>query len=235
MQVLGRDIGDALDRMYEEIANRVRTELDQPIRMEPSEGALSSVDFDDDAVLIQLHPEVPTHALPHVLAVALQHVRQHLDHYPEVRRPQGDDSDEGPLIRTALRELVLAPEAESHLATLQVDQDWETELRHQGMKALLSEPMAEWNQRGTPENLFVVLQAARLSIQHPPKLWKGLERQLRKASPLAADMAEDAANAVRLHRWGSPRACFQSLVEARDRLSMSSVALIENRETGEIR
>ena len=170
MEVLGRDIGEALDRMYEELANRTRTEGERELRVEGFQGALSRVDWGDAAVMIFLNEGVPTHALPHVLGVALQHVRQRLDHYPDVRRPEGRQPEGAALVRTALRELVLAPEAEAKLASLNLDQQWETEQRHEGFKSLLDGAPQEWSQPGTAGHAFAVLQYARMELQHPPQL-----------------------------------------------------------------
>lgn len=116
MQVIGRDIGTALDSMYTAIERRVQVEAERELRIEAFEDAgTSNVSWQDGAIILQLHSGVPTHALPHIFGVALQHVRQRLDFYPDVQRPSGDQPEGSGLIRQALRELVLAGEAEMQL------------------------------------------------------------------------------------------------------------------------
>ena len=77
MNVNGRDIGDALDGLYEELSARVRDEAERELVIEGFEGeSFSNVRWadDEDDVQIEVHENLPTHAIPHVLAVALQHV-----------------------------------------------------------------------------------------------------------------------------------------------------------------
>lgn len=237
MEVIGRDIGDALDRMYAELESRVRTEAECTLEIEPFQGALSRVRWDQEGgvVTIQLNEGVPTHALPHVLAVALQHVRQRLDRYPDIRRPTGEQADGSALVRTALKELVLAPEAEVHLASLALDQQWEAEQRHQGLKEMLVEPPEDWNETGTLGNQFAALQYARMELQHPPEMWKSLRKRMEERLPVAVERGEAALRNVRRYRWNSPGACLQALIAVRDELGLREVALIEDRRTGRIR
>src|SRR5262245_51969985 len=112
MKVIGKDIGDALDAMYADIERRVKVEAECDLRVVPLDGgAFSSVDWEPGVVTIALHNGVQRRALTHVFGVALQHVRQRLDHYPEVI-DAGTDVAGGDLVRVTLRELVMAPEAE---------------------------------------------------------------------------------------------------------------------------
>ena len=137
-------------------------------------------------------------------------------------------------MRTALKELVLAPEAESHLAALALDQEWETEQRHQGLKDMIADAPEEWNELGTIGNSFAALQYARMELQHPPAMWNGLKKRMTEALPLAAERGEDAVRNVRRYRWGSPGACLQALVAVRNELKLQDLAHIEDRRTGRI-
>ena len=133
MKVIGKEIGAALASMYGEIERRVKIEAERELRVEPFEGgSFSNVEWADDAVVVSLHNGVPTHALPHVLGVALQHIRQRLDRYPGVLRGPQDVEGAG-MIRSALRELVMGPEAEMRLAPMDLDMQWEVEQRHAGL------------------------------------------------------------------------------------------------------
>lgn len=234
MQVIGRDIGTALDSMYTAIERRVQVEAERELRIEAFEDAgTSNVSWQDGAIILQLHSGVPTHALPHIFGVALQHVRQRLDFYPDVQRPSGDQPEGSGLIRQALRELVLAGEAEMQLESLDLDQQWEIEQRHQGLKELMSDPPDDWNDEGTIGNHFAALQYARFATQHPPEMWTGLGRAMREALPNACERGELAVVTVRQFGWGSAGACLQSLVGARNELKLGSLALIEDRRSGE--
>jgi hypothetical protein len=145
MKVIGRDIGGTLDVMYGQLERRVQTEAERPLQTEAfTGGSFSNVEWREDAVVIQLHSGVPTHALPHVFGVALQHIRQRLDLYPRVIAPVRQ-LQSGPLLRSALRELVMGPEAEMHLEPLKLDMEWEVEQRHQGLKDLLRDSTDEWD------------------------------------------------------------------------------------------
>ena len=235
MQVIGHDIGDVLDKLYAEIEGRVRVEAERELRVEAFEGGgTSNVRWEEDAVVVQLHSGVPTHALPHIFGVALQHVRQRLDRYPEVRRPpalkQGDGAG---IVRAALRELVLAPEADMQLESLALDQEWEIEQRHQGLKELLRDPPPDGDEEGSPGNSFIALQYARFAIQHPPEMWDGLRTDIKEAFPAATARGKRVVSAVRESGWGTPGACLQSLLGAREELALRSVALIYDRRTGE--
>ena len=178
MEILGRELDDRIDRLYHEIRSRVQTEAERTLEIEAFDGALSNVRWTDDAVVVQLNDGVPTHALPHVFGVALQHVRQRLDRYPDVRRPRGEEQVEGTaLLRTALKEAVLAPEAESHLAPLGLDQDWETEQRHLGYKQVLDEAPEQWRDQSSIGAGFVGLQYAKMEFLHPDQMWRGLRKR----------------------------------------------------------
>ena len=186
-------------------------------------------------MLIFVHEQLPTHAIPHVLGVALQHVRQRLDRYPDVRTPSGRQAaaGAGPL-RTMLRELVMAPEAEAHLADLGLDCEWETEQRHEAMKQILRATPSDWKRDGTLGNKFAALQYARFELEHPSTMWKSLRDDMEDALPIAAERGKQAVAAVREHGWDSPDACLQSLITVRDALGMEYVAWIEDRRNGEI-
>jgi hypothetical protein len=237
VKVIGKDIGEALDEMHATLERRVRVEAERELRVEPFEGgAFSNVSWEDGAVVISLHRGVPTHALPHVFGVALQHVRQRLDRYPAVLRPgdTGREHPAAPVVRTALRELVLAPEAERHLEPLQLDTEWETEQRHAGFKEMLRSADESWDRPGTPENAFAALQYARFALTHPAELWEGLRKQAVERIPAAAEHGEGVAQVVRGRGWNSPGACLESLVAARDELSLAPVAVIEDRRSGKL-
>ena len=158
MKINGRDIGDVLDPLYEEIEARVQKETARDLAVDKFDGeSFSRVRWSDDAptVTVLVHEHLPTHAIAHALAVALQHVRQRLDQYPEIRRPKGRQAAQsaGP-VRTMLREVVMAPEAESRIAGLGLDREWENEQRHDALKQVLRAPPAEWKRDGTLGSQF---------------------------------------------------------------------------------
>lgn len=226
MKVIGRDIGLSLDRMYHEVEARVAA-ADRDLKVVAFEGeGLSSVKWSPKAVTISLHSAVPTHALPHVFGIALQHVRQDLDGYPNVRKPKGRQPQGSDLVRAALRELVLEPDAEAQLAGLGLDHEWEQEQRHQAMKDLLREPPADWNEEGSLGNDFIALQCARLEVTHPPKMWDALRKRVEEVLPVAAERAEMAGRALRRRRWGTAQACLNSLVYVRDELGLGDIATV---------
>ena len=238
MNVNGRDIGDILDALYEEISTRVRDEAARELQIEKFDGdAFSRVRWSSDTptVLIFLHEQLPTHAIPHALAVALQHVRQRLDHYPDIRRPHGRQAaaGAGPL-RTMLREVVMAPEAEARIADLGLDSEWETEQRHEALKQILRAPPSDWKRDGTLGNKFAALQYTRFELEHPSEMWKSLRDDMENSLPIAAERGKQAVAAVSEHGWDSPEACLQSLVAVRDKLGMQYIAWIEDRRNGEI-
>ncbi len=238
MKVIGRDIGDVLDGLYEEIGNRLSEEAARELQVEKFDGdAFSRVRWSGEtpSVLIFVHEQLPTHAIPHVLGVALQHIRQRLDHYPDVRTPSGRQAaaGAGPL-RTMLRELVMAPEAESQLAGLGLDSEWETEQRHEAMKQILRAPPSDWTRDGTLGNKFAALQYARFELEHPSAMWKSLRADMEGALPIAAERGKRAVATVREHGWDSPDACLQSLLGVRDSMGMEYIAWIEDRRNGEI-
>ena len=235
MKVIGKDIGTALDAMYGALAERVRTEAGCELQVEPFEaGAFSSVDWDEGVCLISLHDGVPTHALPHVLGVALQHVRQHLDQYPTVTEGPGDIYG-GDLVRTTLRELVLAPESEVLLAPLGLDTGWEVEQRHTGLKELIKDAPKEWDDIDSPGGAFAALQYARFAIEHPADLWKALRGPFQEKLPHAAEQGERVASIVQAKGWASADACLESLVAARDALNLATYASIEDTRTGDVK
>ena len=230
MKAIGKDIGEALDEMHQQIKDRLRTETRRLLWLQPFEGgSFSNVEWRSDAVTIQLHNGVPTHALPHVLGVALQHVRQRMDQYPGVVAP-AQDLEGGPLLRTALRELVMSPEAEEHLKPLNLDTQWEDEQRHQGLKELLRDAPSEWNIPGMSGNSFAALQYARFSLEHPADLWAPLKEQFEEKLPTAAEKGEQVLAVVRQSGWKDAAACLQSLVSARDALNLAPYAVIEDRQ-----
>lgn len=226
MNVIGRDIGDTVDRMYHEVEARVAA-ADRDLKVEPFEGeGLSNVKWSPKAVTISLHSAVPTHALPHVFGVALQHVRQDLDGYPNVRKPKGRQLQGSDLVRSALRELVLEPDAEAQLAGLGLDREWEQEQRHQAMKDLLRDPPADWNEVGSLGNDFIALQYARLAVTHPEKMWAALRKRIEEVLPSAAERGELASRALKRKRWGTAQACLNSMVYVRDELGLADIATI---------
>lgn len=232
MKAIGKDIGEALDTMHQQIADRLRVETGRLLWLQPFEGgSFSNVEWRKEAVVIQLHNGVPTHALPHVLGVALQHVRQRLDSYPGVVAPERD-LEGGPLLRTALRELVMSPEAEMHLAPLDLDQAWEAEQRHQGLKEMLRDAPSEWDISGMAGNSFAALQYARFALEHPADLWEPLKEQFTAKLPNAAEKGEQVVAVVQQSGWKTPGSCLQSLVSARDALTLAPYAVIEDRQKG---
>lgn len=233
MKVIGREIGGALDVIYGQLEQRLRTESGRVLTTEAFEGgSFSNIEWRPEAVVVQLHKGVPTHALPHVLGVALQHIRQRLDLYPGVVAPPGG-AEGGPLIRSALRELVMSPEAEMHLAPLNLDTEWETEQRHAGLKEMLRDAPSAWEEPGGPGHAFAALQYARFSIEHPEELWLPLREQFREKLPQSAATGERVEHATRQNGWKTPGACLQALVAVRDLLGLQPYAVIEDRQRGQ--
>ena len=235
MKVIGKEIGDAIEPMFQEIEERLRAEAGRTLRVEAFEGgALSDVDWDEPGVVVlSLHSGVPTHALAHALGVALQHIRQTLDHYPDIVPGEAGVEGEG-MLRHALRELILAPEAEAHLAPLGLDSRWETEQRHQGMKDLLRQASKDWDEVLTPNHVFGALLYARFALDHPEELWAGLRKEFNRKFPALSESGEGVAQLVRASGWDSPEACVESLIAVRDELGMREIALVEDRRTGEV-
>ncbi|MCA9847285.1 MAG: hypothetical protein H6674_04320 [Dehalococcoidia bacterium] len=230
MKAIGKDIGEQLDGMHKQIEDRLRVETGRLLWLQPFEGgSFSNVEWRKEAVVIQLHNGVPTHALPHVLGVALQHVRQRMDLYPGVVAPD-TDLEGGPLLRSALRELVMGPEAEMHLEPLGLDTQWEDEQRHQGLKEMLRDAPNEWDIPGMAGNSFAALQYARFTLEHPAELWEPLKEQFTEKLPSAAERGEQVVTVVKQSGWKTPGACLQSLVSARDALTLQPYALIEDRQ-----
>lgn len=233
MKVIGKDIGDSLEKLLEEVESRLKVEAERELRFEAgAEGTFSNVQWLDDAVVIQLHNGVPTHALPHIVGVALEHVLQRLERYPAVQRPAGEDELDGPILRSALRELVLAPAADHGLKSLNLDVQWEAEQRHQALKDLIRDH-AEWDDPEDPGHTFIALLYARAAIEHPADLWPGLAEAFADALPRVAENGAAVEQAVRQHGWTSPGACLESLVSARELLDLTSIAPIFDRRTGQ--
>ena len=237
MNVNGRDIGDALDGLHGDIAARLRDEASRELVIDAFDGdSFSNVRWadDEDDVCIEVHENLPTHAIPHALAIALQHVRQRLDGYPDVRRPRGRQAARGAgPVRTMLREVVMAPDAEEAIAGLGLDREWEVEQRHAALKEILRAPPSEWTRDGTLGNQFAALQFARFEFEHPPEMWASLSGDMEQALPIAVARGRRIVEAVREHGWGTPDACLQSLLAARQAAGMQYVAWIINRETDE--
>lgn len=237
MKVIGKEIGDAIEPMFTEIEERLRVEAERTLRVEPFEGgALSDIDWDEPpgVVVLSLHSGVPTHALAHVLGVALQHLRQTLDHYPDIVPGEAEVEGEE-LLRHALRELVLAPEAETRLAPLGLESRWETEQRHQGMKDLLRQASKDWDDVLTPNHAFGALLYARFSLDHPAELWASLRKEFNRKFPALSESGEGIAQLVRTSGWDGLEACVESLVAVRDELGMRAVALVQDRRDGALR
>ena len=233
MKVIGKDIGDVLERLHEEVETRLRVEAMRELRYEPgAEGTFSNVQWQDGVVVIQLHNGVPTHALPHVVGIALEHVRQRLERYPAVQRPAEGDDPDGPILRSALRELVLAPAADHGLQSLDLDVQWEAEQRHQALKDLIRDH-ADWDDPEDPGHTFIVLLHARAAIEHPADLWPALAEAFTDAMPRVAEHGAAVEQAVREHGWTTPGACLESLVAARALLDLETLAPIFDRRTGQ--
>jgi len=234
MKVIRRNVGEAIEPLYHEVERRLGAEGESR-RLEvvsKEDGALSSVRWRADCVTIALRKGVPTHALPHVLAVALQHVRQRLDGFPDVVRSDQPQPDGVGLARTALRELVLAPEAEQHLASLDLDDRWESEQRHKGLKQLLRDAGEDWSEPGTPAHQFAALSYARYSLQHPPEMWESLGESMREQLPKAAEAGDKVLTLVKQHGWKDATTALKTLTEVRDALQMRPYTLVQDRRTG---
>jgi len=231
MKVIGKDIGTTLEPLYEEVERRLKIEAERELRIEGgAEGTFSNVNWQSDAAVIQLHNGVPTHALPHVVGVALEHVRQRLERYPTVQRGEGEDVPDGAMLRGALRELVLAAAADHALQKLALNVDWESEQRHQALKDLVRDATPEWNDPDESAFVFAALLYARAAIEHP--LWESLKPVFEEKLPEASKLGEEIEGAVRENGWGSPGACLQSLLAARELTGLNEIAGILDRRTG---
>ena len=103
MNVIGKNIGNSLDKMYEEISSQASANGHSEIILESFEGGtFSAVIWETKKIKIRLHNGVPTHAMSRILGVALQHVRQKLDKFPSVQKTDNDVVG-GSLVRDALR------------------------------------------------------------------------------------------------------------------------------------
>lgn len=235
MKAIGKEIGEAITPLYDEIVARLKAEADCGISIEPFQGgALSDVEWDDTGVvIISLHTGIPTHALAHALGVALQHVRQTLDRYPDVI-PGETDFEGGPTLRHALRELIMAPEAETQLAPLGLDMQWEVKQRHQGLKDILRGATKDWEDPAAPDHAFGAMLYARFALDHPEELWTGLKKEFTKKLPAVAESGEGLAQLIRESGWTTPDACIQSLVNCRDEMGMIDIALIQDRRDGTV-
>lgn len=234
MKVIGRNLDETIDPLYREVERRLGTEGGRR-RLEvvsTEDGALSNVRWRDDHVSISLRKGIPTHALPHVLAVALQHVRQRLDGYPDVVRSDRPQPEGAGLARTALRELVLAPEAEQHLEPLSLDDRWEAEQRHKGLKQLLRDAGEDWNEPGTPAHQFAALSYARYALQHPPEMWESLGESMRDQLPRATEAGDKVLTLVSRYGWKDASTALKTLTEVRDTLQMRPYTLVQDRRTG---
>lgn len=228
MKIIGREIGDDLNSMYGLIEGRASA-ADRAVEVVLFEGqGLSDVHWTAKKVIISIHSGIPTHSIPHVLAVALQHVRQALDGYPTVTKPRGRDLEGAELVRGALRELVLEPDAEVLIGPMGLDRTWENEQRHQGYKALLEDPPADWDEPDTLGNIFMALQYARLATTHPAQMWKALHKRTQQMLPHAAERGELALSVLKRRRWGSPRACLDSFLYLRKELGLEDIVQIED-------
>ncbi len=235
MKIIGKELGDALAEMLEQIERRLKTEAERDLRVVPFEGgSFSDIRWDPGEVIVSLHNGVPTHALNHVFGVALQHIRQRLDFYPGVQAST-HEVQAGPMIRTTLRELVMSPEAEEALIPLGLETEWEVEQRHDGLKQLIhGAPADQWNEAGSVGHAFASLQYARFALEHPPELWESLRELFTEQLPTAAATGEEIAALVRKHGWQTPGACLESLVAVRNALRLASIAKIEDRRSGKL-
>ncbi|MBT5773005.1 MAG: hypothetical protein HOH95_01380 [Dehalococcoidia bacterium] len=230
MKVIGKDIGTVLEPLFEEVRRRLEIEAERELRIEGgAEGTFSNVLWQADAAIIQLHNGVPTHALPHVVGIALEHVLQRLERYPTVQRGDGADVPDGPMLRGALRELVLAPAADHSLQALNLDVEWEAEQRHQALKNLLRDAGPEWNDPEQSAFAFAALLYARAAIEHP--LWESLAPVFQETLPEASQLGAEVESAVRENGWTSPGACLQSLLAARELTGLNEIAGILDRRT----
>jgi len=233
MKVIGKDIGEQLDGLYETVSNRLEIELEKNLDIiSGAQETFSNVLWQGETVIIQLHNGVPTHALPHIFGVALIHVQQRLDLYPVPQKNDEADIPEGPLLRSALRELVLSPAANDRLESLKLDTKWESEQRHQALKDLLRDPEPEWLEEDSPALLFAALLYARAAIEHP--LWEKLKPTFDSTLPLASELGTQIEEGVRSNGWNSPGSCLQSLLIARDLANLEQITQILDRRTGTI-
>lgn len=234
MNVIGKNIGNSLDEMYEEISSQASAHGHSEIVLESFEGGtFSSVIWETEKIKIRLHNGVPTHAMPRILGVALQHVRQRLDKFPSVQKTSNDVVG-GSLVRDALRELVLAPEANEHLAHLNLDTEWEDEQRHQGLKQLIKDAPEEFRHVGEPGNAFASLLYARYCFDHPEVMWKQLKKQFAEELPAAAENGESIAEIVGKNGWATPAAALSSLHLTHEELNLGAYVVIENRLKSEL-
>ena len=234
MNVIGKNIGNSLDEMYEEISSQAFANGRSEIILESFEGGtFSSVIWEAEKIKIQLHNGVPTHAMPRILGVALQHIRQRLDKFPSVQKTDNDVIG-GSLVRDALRELVLAPEANEHLAHLNLDTEWEDEQRHQGLKQLIKDAPEEFHHIGEPGNAFASLLYARYCFDHPEAMWNQLKKQFTDKLPAAAENGESIAEIVGKNGWATPTAALSSLRLTREELNLGAYVMIEDRLKSEL-
>lgn len=229
MNVIGKNIGNSLDKMYEEISSQASANGHSEIILESFEGGtFSAVIWETEKIKIRLHNGVPTHAMPRILGVALQHVRQKLDKFPSVQKTDNDVVG-GSLVRDALRELVLAPEANEHLAHLNLDTEWEDEQRHQGLKQLIKDAPEEFRHVGEPGNAFASLLYARYCFDHPEVMWKQLKKQFVEELPAAAENGESIAEIVGKNGWATPAAALSSLHLTHEELNLGAYVVIKSR------
>ncbi|MDA0271398.1 MAG: hypothetical protein DWG83_02735 [Chloroflexi bacterium] len=234
MKIIGKQLGTVLVDMYEDIEKRLKDEAGRELKVVSFEGAsFSDIQWGDTEVVISLHNGAPTRALNHILGIALQHIRQRLDRYPAVVRGR-TEVEGGPLVRAALRELIMSPEAEQHVAPLKIDITWELKQRHEGLKHLLRDAPEDWNEESSIGHVFGALQYARFTIEHPEELWEGLRNQFRKDLPNVAMTGDEIVSLVAQHGWKTPGACLESFVAIRDALGLQDFVGIEDRRSGKI-
>ena len=234
MKVIGKEIGNDLNQLFGQIESRVKSEMQREIKFEGFEGeTLSSVIWEEHEIKIRLHTGAPTHALPGIIGVALQHIRQRLDRFPTVRRIQ-QDIEGGAMVRDALRELILGPEASEKLVPLALDNESQNEQRPQGLKLFLRDAPPEFNEVGAPGNAFASLLFARYSIEHPEKMWAPLEKQFQNELPAAAENGKAVYELISSTGWSTAGAALESMILARDELNLQNYAGVEDRLKGEI-
>jgi hypothetical protein len=232
MQVAGRDAGEKLDELWPEIESRVRAEAGLGLESEEFDGpGLSNVRWTDEAVVLQVHADLPRHALAFTAASALERVRQRLDQYPEVRLAEDAPAGFG-AVRQALRELVLGSASQQQLVPLGLDSSWEMEQRELAIAEILEDVPPEMQQEGSVAFLFVALQFARFAMQHPPRLWGALEPRMRSGLGSASELGDRLFDIAQAAGCDSAESCVTALTEIRDAMGLDDVLRIEDRRSG---
>ena len=75
---------------------------------------------------------------------------------------------------------------------------------------------------------LAALQYARMSLNHPPEMWKALQKRTEEVLPAAAERGEQALAAVKKRRWGNARNVLDSYVQLRDELGIEDLVKIED-------